>query len=164
MRKKKYYIINKYTKLKIMSGFHNTSRWITKDPIDFEGGINLYGYVVNDPVTFVDPWGLEISLCKTGNGGIGYHKFWKTSDNQSIGFYPLSGNPERWYQPGIRLSPDPHQDDEDLSCESYPANDCVKKCILDTKNDESPRYFVIGYNCRVDSQVIYHRCKTLCSK
>ncbi|MDR2081078.1 MAG: RHS repeat-associated core domain-containing protein [Campylobacteraceae bacterium] len=37
----------------------NTGRWITKDPIDFEGGdSNLYGYVLNDPVNGVDPWGL----------------------------------------------------------------------------------------------------------
>jgi RHS repeat-associated protein len=33
-------------------------RWITKDPIDFEGGdSNLYGYVLGDPVNFVDPTG-----------------------------------------------------------------------------------------------------------
>jgi RHS repeat-associated protein len=37
-----------------------TGRWITKDPIDFEGGdSNLYGYVVNDPINGVDPEGLD---------------------------------------------------------------------------------------------------------
>ena len=34
-------------------------RWTAKDPIDFAGGdTNLYGYVLNDPVDFVDPLGL----------------------------------------------------------------------------------------------------------
>jgi len=37
-----------------------TGRWTAKDPIRFAGGdTNLYGYVVNDPVNFVDPLGLE---------------------------------------------------------------------------------------------------------
>jgi hypothetical protein len=42
-----------------------TGRWTAKDPIDFAGGqANLYGYVVNDPVKFVDPSGefLGISI------------------------------------------------------------------------------------------------------
>jgi RHS repeat-associated protein len=43
-------------------------RWTAKDPIDFAGGdINLYGYVLNNPVNFVDPlgrdtWGIGFSF------------------------------------------------------------------------------------------------------
>ncbi|MEK6589698.1 MAG: RHS repeat-associated core domain-containing protein, partial [Nitrospinota bacterium] len=36
-----------------------TGRWTVKDPILFRGrDTNLYGFVLNDPVNFVDPWGL----------------------------------------------------------------------------------------------------------
>lgn len=36
-----------------------TGRWTAKDPIRFQGGDgNLYGYVMGDPVNFVDPLGL----------------------------------------------------------------------------------------------------------
>ena len=35
-----------------------TAKWTAKDPIDFGGGdSNLYGYVLGDPVNFVDPSG-----------------------------------------------------------------------------------------------------------
>lgn len=37
-----------------------TGRWTAKDPIGFAGGdANLYGYVSNDPVNFLDIFGLE---------------------------------------------------------------------------------------------------------
>ena len=37
-------------------------RWTAKDPIDFAGGdVNLYGYVFNDPVNLIDPYGLEVN-------------------------------------------------------------------------------------------------------
>jgi RHS repeat-associated protein len=37
-----------------------TGRWTAKDPILFAGGdLNLYGYVLNDPITLSDPLGLS---------------------------------------------------------------------------------------------------------
>src|SRR3974390_1005934 len=36
----------------------NLQRWIQRDPIGEQGGINLYQFVGNSPVNFVDPFGL----------------------------------------------------------------------------------------------------------
>ena len=37
----------------------DVGRWAAKDPILFAGGdTDLYGYVLNDPVNLIDPWGL----------------------------------------------------------------------------------------------------------
>jgi RHS repeat-associated protein len=41
--------------------FYNPSieRWMNRDPLGEEGGVNLYGFVNGDPVNYFDPWGLE---------------------------------------------------------------------------------------------------------
>jgi RHS repeat-associated protein len=33
-------------------------KWTTRDPIEEKGGINLYQFVGNNPVNWIDPWGL----------------------------------------------------------------------------------------------------------
>ena len=37
-------------------------RFITSDPIGFWGGINFYAYCLNNPVNWVDPETMEITL------------------------------------------------------------------------------------------------------
>ncbi len=36
----------------------DTRRFLTRDPIGYNGGVNLYGYVGGDPMNWVDPTGL----------------------------------------------------------------------------------------------------------
>jgi len=38
----------------------NLSRWLNHDPIQEAGGINLYGFVGNNPVGNIDPYGLQV--------------------------------------------------------------------------------------------------------
>jgi uncharacterized protein RhaS with RHS repeats len=43
-------------------------RYITPDPIGLFGGLNLYAYVLNDPVNWIDPYGLD-RFIKSQPGG-----------------------------------------------------------------------------------------------
>jgi RHS repeat-associated protein len=37
----------------------NLARWINRDPIEEMGGLNLYGYILNEPTTKTDSTGLD---------------------------------------------------------------------------------------------------------
>ena len=37
-------------------------RWLNRDPIQEKGGLNLYGFVLNNPVLFIDPFGDALPL------------------------------------------------------------------------------------------------------
>ncbi len=51
----------------------DTGRWTSKDPIGFAGGdIDLYGYVGNNPVNWVDPWGLKSTGSILGDVAAGF--------------------------------------------------------------------------------------------
>lgn len=50
-------------------------RWLSRDPIGESGGLNLYGYVGNNPVLYVDPLGL-VRWGDAGRAGLGVVVNW----------------------------------------------------------------------------------------
>ena len=57
----------------------NTGRFLTRDPLGYDGGIDLYGYVGNDPVNFIDPFGYDA---------------WALGLRLALGAEALGGGPE----------------------------------------------------------------------
>jgi RHS repeat-associated protein len=69
-----------------------TGRWINKDPIEEEGGLNLYGFVENDGLNFVDvsglfkwPWNKNTKNNKSSNNS-------QTNKHNTCVADPLSGS------------------------------------------------------------------------
>ena len=58
----------------------NTGRFLTRDPIGYAGGIDLYGYTGNDPVNGLDPSGLQKYKVTDHNGSY----IMDVPDSQSI--------------------------------------------------------------------------------
>ena len=60
--------------------------WLSRDPLGEYAGINLYGYVLDDPVNGIDPFG----LCGNGSGGGGFSPFMSAA----ITTVAVGGGPE----------------------------------------------------------------------
>jgi RHS repeat-associated protein len=85
-------------------------RWTAKDPIRFAGGdTNLYGYVFNDPVNFVDPSGLASVTNQSSRS------FFYKPEKDTPTLLPEILAPGEtadvdgiyWYPPGVPLNLDP---------------------------------------------------------
>ena len=69
-----------------------TGRWLSQDPLGESGGLNLYGYMINDPLNGFDPdgrmpeWVADVALWVDDHGGRTGAQFWLGfSDNWLLG-------------------------------------------------------------------------------
>jgi len=85
-----------------------TGRWTAKDPIRFSGGdTNLYGYVMNDPVNFIDPsgelppviWGVYASAVVLGVSAVNWWLKMTEPSTLEPSLAPQDNHPDR--QPKI---------------------------------------------------------------
>jgi RHS repeat-associated protein len=69
-------------------------RWLSRDPLGEEGGLNLYAYVENDPVNWIDPLGLSNDKYvpdRYKHGGAHVDRYTKNGAN--VGRYRPDGSP-----------------------------------------------------------------------
>ncbi len=69
-----------------------TGRWTAKDPVRFDGGLNLYGYVENDPINSIDPNGHIGLLAGVLIGLSILNILWTIQDG--IGLFRKLGDPD----------------------------------------------------------------------
>jgi RHS repeat-associated protein len=74
----------------------NPQKWLNHDPIGENGGINLYAYVDNDPINWIDPLGLKVSLILFSQSELqnGQANALKYPDNNSVYSVTGHGNPQ----------------------------------------------------------------------
>ncbi|HEY3285474.1 MAG TPA: RHS repeat-associated core domain-containing protein, partial [Armatimonadota bacterium] len=64
-------------------------RWLNEDPLGYDGGVNLYGYVGGDPVGGTDPVGLYRLIVYGSDKGVPFswtlHQFFKHLDGPGAG-------------------------------------------------------------------------------
>ena len=135
-------------------------RFENSDPIQEQGGWNLYGYVYNNPVNYIDSFGLDIYTVQEP-GVLGHEYLF--GDNPDGSFWYTDKMPAKEYFPYYVYGPGSinYRDNAATDPLTDPAN-AVKRIPLDcdkTKNardvakamsqkNPPPAYCLIGANCR----------------
>jgi RHS repeat-associated protein len=73
-------------------------RWLSADPIGEAGGINLYGYVGNNPLNAIDPDGLDVLLLNDQHAldGIGHTAIAAGDDSRGYSYRSFSSGKCNW--------------------------------------------------------------------
>jgi uncharacterized protein RhaS with RHS repeats len=121
------------------------ARFLGQDPLGFAAGINVYTYALNDPVSFIDPLGLDVNVCLYGGlaYGLGHVGFGLPGEKGTIGFYSKNG--ERRGPGEVRADPS-----TGMVCKAQTSTPDQDKCMKDCRDRRTAnpgQYDLFGRNC-----------------
>jgi len=160
----------------------NVGRFISEDPIRFQGGIDFFAYTLNNPVNWIDPFGLEVQECRrplknipfnnhlpphtflysteTGTGyGLGPKNNWWNFSAAESG-QPVPGKIENDYpyDSSGKLKPN-------YQCGKVSDNQCFEDCVNQKSRDATknpPSYQFGAYQCDTWANDIERQCRQQC--
>lgn len=157
-------------------------RFVSKDPIGFAGGLNVYGYVQNNSINFTDPFGL-LAQCRTGLDsllgfqiGPAHHEYqcWTDSSGETTcrGF---GRDPNSNIVDALTgtVAGKIIKDSENVShgkstCTTDDKNKCMDQCAESAwqRLENTQLFYSVKYgaDCQTVQQGIYAYCKQECSK
>lgn len=127
-------------------------RFISEDPIGFDGGVNFYAYAGGNPVVWRDPFGLDVTVSYYEGGSLNPygHIALAVNKDEARGFYPIDPNAPGLYfgetQPGV-VDVETAKAARTITIRTTPQQDQLIRELLDALEDIPGKYNARTRNC-----------------